>query len=80
MFISLFAEASATLKDNGYEVTDHIKIFVNASRETLETLQNYDKDICAGTLAENLVVGENGEMQEVELNGENIKLRLEKTN
>ena len=72
------SKVQQTRKDNGYEVTDHIKIFVFASNEMNDVLKKYSKDICSGTLANEFEVVIIDNMQDVELNGENIKLKLEK--
>ena len=72
------SKVQQTRKDNGYEVTDHIEIYVSASDETNKVLEKYSKDICSGTLANHLKVVIIEDMQDVELNGENIKLKLDK--
>ena len=43
-----------------------------------DVLKKYSKDICSGTLANEFEVVIIDNMQDVELNGENIKLKLEK--
>ena len=72
------SKVQQTRKDNGYEVVDHIKIYVNAGSETNAVLTKFKKDICADTLADDMFVGEVKGGLNVELNGEEICLKLEK--
>ena len=50
----------------------------NASNETNEVLNKYSKDICSGTLADSLETKEVSGMQDIELNSEVVKLKVEK--
>ena len=69
-----------TRKDNGYEVTDHINIFVEATSEVLKVLQKFEKSVCSDTLADSLTVKENNNLSDldVELNDKKLKLTLQK--
>ena len=67
-----------TRKDNGYEVTDHIRIFACADEKLNKVLEKYAKDICADTLADKLVVAEKKGQKEVEINESKVELLLEK--
>ena len=71
------SKVQQTRKDNGFEVVDHIKIFVNASAETNAVLEKFKAELCEGTLADAVVVGDDSGA-DVEVNGESVKLRLEK--
>ena len=72
------SKVQQTRKDMGFEVVDHINIYVNASNETNEILNKYSKDICSGTLADSLETKEVSGMQDIELNSESVKLKVEK--
>ena len=72
------SKVQQTRKDSGFEVVDHINIYVNASNETNEILNKYSKDICSGTLADSLETKEVSGMQDIELNSESVKLKVEK--
>ena len=72
------SKVQQTRKDSGFEVVDHIKIYVYASNETNSVLTKYANDIKMDTLADVLEVCDVNGMQDVELNGETIKLKLEK--
>ena len=65
-------------KDSGFEVTDHINVYVSASNETNVVLEKYAKDICKDTLANSLEISVKENSQKVELNGETIMLSLER--
>ena len=71
------SKVQQTRKDLGFEVVDHIKIFVNANDDTNSVLEKYKADICDDTLADEMVVGEVDGII-VELNSENIIIKLEK--
>ncbi len=72
------SKVQQTRKDSGFEVTDHIKICVFASSETNEILNSYQKDIKEGTLADEFAIENNAKSIETELNGETVKLYIEK--
>ena len=65
-------------KDSGFEVTDHIIIFVNASSQTNVVLEKYSEQICADTLADSLYVEVKEDAVQIDLNGEDVKLSLVK--
>ena len=72
------SKVQQTRKDTGFEVTDHIGIYVSASEELSKVLSTYTKEICNGTLADELVIEEADGAVDVDLNGENIKLKIVK--
>ncbi len=72
------SKVQQTRKDIGLEVTDHINIFVNASTETNVVLSKYETEITSGTLADSLTIGET-DGTSIDLNGENITLKLVKS-
>ena len=72
------SKVQQTRKDNGYEVVDHIKIYVSASSETNAIIEKYKNDICADTLADELFIDEKNDSANVDINGETVKLALEK--
>ena len=73
------SKVQQTRKDSDFEVTDHIEIFVYASEKTNEILAKYSDDICNGTLADSLHIQVENDSTDVDLNGENIKLKLVKS-
>ena len=72
------SKVQQTRKDTGFEVTDHILIKAFASEKTNEILSKYSKDICDGTLADDFEIVEASDSANVDLNGENVKLKLVK--
>ncbi len=72
-FISKVQQAR---KDNGFEVVDHIEIYVSASSETNSVFEKYENMICEDTLADKLVVEAKADAQKLDLNGEEINLFL----
>ena len=73
------SKVQQTRKDTGFEVTDHIVIFVAASKQTNEILEKYSKDICEGTLADSFYIQTAEDSIDVDLNGENVKLKVVKS-
>ena len=72
------SKVQQTRKDTGFEVTDHILVYVNSSEEVNAVLEKYSKDICSGTLADKLHVEKHEKSTQVDLNGVNVELYLEK--
>ncbi len=72
------SKVQQTRKDAGFEVVDHIKIYVNASNETNAVLEKFKAEVCGDTLADEMVVGESADLQVVEINGESVGLKLVK--
>ncbi len=72
------SKVQQTRKDSGFEVTDHIKITVFASNETNAIFETYKEDVKEGTLADSLVVEDNSKVSVIDLNGEDVKLLIEK--
>ena len=71
----LISKIQQTRKDSGFEVTDHIHIYINNAGTLAETIKKYESDICEGTLADALTLGETKDnMTELDLDG--IKLQL----
>ncbi len=79
LYREFVSKVQQTRKDNGFEVVDHIKIEVAASEETQKVLAEFEKDICKDTLADKFEFAkETSDFADVDLNGENIKLKLTK--
>ena len=74
----LISKVQQTRKDNGYEVVDHIKIYVSGSKNFNELMQKFAKDVCDDTLADGLFVEEKAGAVVIDINGEEVKLYLEK--
>lgn len=72
-FISKIQQAR---KDSGFEVTDHIIIFVSGSSETNKTIEKYSETICKDTLADSLYIQIKEDSQKIDLNGETVELAL----
>ena len=67
-------------KDAGFEVTDRIKIFYELDNETNQMLVRQGDYICMETLASEFNLQDNlgDNFSEIDLNGVNCKVRLEK--
>ena len=79
LYREFVSKVQQTRKDNGYEVVDHIEIFVKASIETEAVLAKFAEEIARDTLADRLhFVNDTNELADVEINGEMIKLKLQK--
>ena len=74
----LVSRVQQTRKDNGYEVTDHINIYVCGDEKTNKTIDKFKKDICLDTLADNLEICEKPEQKEETINDSKLKLLLQK--
>ena len=74
----LISKVQQTRKDNGYEVVDHIKIYVSGSDKFKALANSFKKDICEDTLADALYVEEMAGAVVIDINGEEVKLFLEK--
>ena len=72
------SKVQQTRKDSGFEVTDHINIYVSGTQETNAVFEKYSKDICHDTLADALYVENKAEATSIDLNGEDVKLLLVK--
>ena len=72
------SKVQQTRKDAGFEVVDHIRIYVNASNETNAVLEKFKAEVCGDTLADEMIVGESADLQVVEINGESVGLKLVK--
>lgn len=74
----LVSRVQQTRKDNGYEVTDHIKIYVYADEQTNAVMQKYVVEICADTLADKLEVTQKDGQNPEEINDKKVLVLLEK--
>ena len=74
----LASRIQQTRKDSGFEVTDHIEIYVSGDQKTNDTLTKHAKDICADTLADKLFVKKDGKSAQVDINGNNVDLYIKK--
>lgn len=72
----LISKVQQTRKDIGFEVTDHITIFVSSSKATNTIIEKYSEQICKDTLADSLYIQSAEDSIDVEINGENLKLKL----
>ena len=72
----LISKVQQARKDNGFEVTDHIEIYVSAGSETNAVVEKYKDMICEDTLADNLSVEAKADAQTLDLNCEEVKLFL----
>ena len=74
----LISKVQQTRKDNGYEVVDHIKIYVSGSDKFKALVESFKTTICEDTLADSLSVEEKAGAVVIDINGEEVKLCLEK--
>ncbi len=74
----LISKVQQTRKDTGFEVTNHIKIYVSASSEIEDVLKKYVDTICQDTLADGLYFEKNKDAVQVDINGENVSIYLVK--
>ena len=75
----LVSRVQNTRKTAGFEVVDHINIYVQASSELLSVITKYKEDICNDTLADTLSVDKLcGFTAEVEIAGQKFVIGLEK--
>ena len=74
----LISKVQQTRKDNGYEVVDHIKIYVSGSDKFKALVEEFKTTICEDTLADSLYVEEKAGAAVIDINGEEVKLLLEK--
>ncbi|MBQ8451993.1 MAG: isoleucine--tRNA ligase [Clostridia bacterium] len=72
------SKVQQTRKDTGFEVTDHILIEAKADGETEKVLEEYAEMIKHDTLADSFKLCEDETMIEIDLNGENVKLKITK--
>ncbi len=63
-------------KENGFEVTDHIEIYISSTNEINAVVEKYSKSICDDTLADKLEVVVKEGAQKLDLNGEDVSLLL----
>ena len=72
-------ERAVTLKEAGFEVTDHIRITMEGSEKVTAVAEAKKAEITSATLAESLTVGTPvGYTKEWDLNGEKATLGVEK--
>lgn len=65
-------------KENGFEVADKINIYVTGNEMLENIIKKFEEQIAKDTLAVEIVYGGNANYQEVKVNGENLKLTVEK--
>lgn len=73
----IISKIQQTRKDVGFEVTDHITIYISGSDEQNKVINKYTNEICDGTLADKLEISAAGGA-ETDINGEKIVLRIER--
>ncbi len=72
------SKVQQTRKDSGFEVTDHIAIYVKGSEKFDKMITDFSGVICGDTLADSLEVKDHSKAMQVDINGEMVKLFLEK--
>ncbi|MGN1204424.1 MAG: DUF5915 domain-containing protein, partial [Lachnospiraceae bacterium] len=66
-------------KDTGFEVTDHIRVAFADNEKIEKIAQNHEKEIAGKVLADELCVkNEFSVAKEWNVNGENVKISVEK--
>jgi len=66
-------------KEAGFEVADHIRIYLQGSSEFMDFAKRYEQDIKGDTLSDELVVGTlKGFKRENDINGEAVTIGVEK--
>ncbi len=65
-------------KENGFEVADKIKIFVTGNEMLQNVIGKFEEQIKKDTLAVEVVYSADREYNEVKINGEDLKLAVEK--
>ncbi|GAA0125541.1 isoleucine--tRNA ligase [Clostridium sp. ATCC 25772] len=65
-------------KESGFEVADKINIYVSGNEMLENIIKKFEEQIAKDTLAVEIVYGGNANYQEVKVNGENLKLTVEK--
>ncbi len=74
----LVSKIQTTRKEQGFEVTDHVKITCEGGKMLHEAVERYRDEICADTLCDCLTLADAPNAKEVNLNGETVKLSVEK--
>lgn len=72
------SKVQQTRKDNGFEVTDHINIFVYGTENSNQVLRKYADNICEDTLADKLFVESKPNQVDAIINDETVKLLIKK--
>ena len=79
LYREFVSKVQQTRKDSGFEVVDHIEIFVKATTETESILAKFAEDIARDTLADKMhFVNEDDGLVDVDLNGEVVKMKIVK--
>ena len=65
-------------KESGFEVADKINIYVTGNEMLENVIRKFEEQIARDTLAVEIVYGGNFDYQEVKINGEELKLAVEK--
>ncbi len=76
LYRELVSKVQNLRKDSGFDVTDHIALAIADNERVIAVAQKYAEGLSAETLADTLVYGESGEMKELNLNGEKVKLSV----
>ena len=67
-------------KEAGFEVTDHIRVYLTENEKLTVLAEKYADEIKGGVLADSIVIGAlNGYTKEWNINGEQVALGVEKT-
>ncbi len=78
LYRELVSKVQNLRKDSGFDVTDHIALAIADNERVIAVAQKYAESLSAETLADTLIYGENGEMKDVSLNGEAVKISAKK--
>lgn len=65
-------------KESGFEVADKINIYVSGNEMLENVIRKFEEQIARDTLAVEIVYNADSNYQEVKINGENLKLAVEK--
>ncbi len=74
----VLSKVQTTRKDSGFEVMDNINIYVSGDEDVLSVIKANEKQIKNDTLALKVSYEENEKAQEVSINGQKIKMFVEK--
>ena len=74
----VLSKVQTTRKDSGFEVMDNINIYVSGDEDVLSVIKANEEQIKNDTLALKVSYEENEKAQEVSINGQKIKMFVEK--
>ena len=72
----VISKIQQTRKDLGFEVTDHIEIYISSNEKIEEVLRKYASVICSDTLADSLTIAPLSDWIEIVINDEIVKIKL----